>query len=181
MDILDLKRRRLTLIGGINEDALRTTLVAFDLLEARSRKRPIRLIFSSDGGESHACLGIYDRIKASPCEVTIECFGELYSSGTIILQAGDKRLLHPNTTFLIHYGTTSISANDTAPSVLSQVEFEKNIEQPRMEDIYLARTGSKLSRAKLREYLNKDSFFTAERAVELGLADAVIKKKKRKK
>ncbi len=180
MDILDIKRRRLTLVGSIDESALRTTLVAFDLLESRSRSRPIRLILSSDGGGSHSCLGIYDRIKASPCKVTIEAFGELYSSGTIIFQAGHRRLLHPNTTFLIHYGTTSISADDTAPSVICQVEFEKHIEQPRMEEIYLSRAKSKITRAKLREYLNRDSFFTADRAVELGLADAVIKKRRRK-
>jgi len=179
---IDIKRRRLTIIGSVDVDMLRAFCIGLDAFEARSKTLPIRIIMSSEGGESYVSLGIYDRIKASPCKVTIECLGEIMSAGTLILQAGDKRLLHPNTRFMIHYGSTSVGDNSNAKDAISQIQFEKNFDNPLMEDIYMSRANKKLlTRPKLREYLNTDSFFTASRAVELGLADAVIGVKKKRK
>ena len=172
---IDIKRRRLILIGSVDSDMLRAVCVAFDAFEGASRKRPIRIILSSDGGESYISLGIYDRIKASPCKVTIECLGEIMSAGTVILQAAYKRLLHSNTRFMIHYGTTSIREDSNAKDAISQIQFEQYFDNPLLEDIYMSRVGKRLTRDKLREYLSSDSFFTARRAVELGLADEVIK------
>lgn len=178
MSVFDLKRRRLILIGQVDTDMLRTICIALDKFEAASRTRSIRIILSSEGGESYVSLGIYDRIKASPCKVTIECLGEIMSAGTVILQAASKRLLHFNTRFMIHYGSTSIPDDCNARDAVSQIQFEQYFDNPLLEDIYMARVGKKMPRTKLREYLSTNTYLTATRAVELGLADAVIRKKK---
>jgi len=180
VSVLDIKRRRLILIGPVDTDMLRTVCIAFDSFESFSRSRPINITFSSEGGESYVSLGIYDRIKASPCPVIFECLGEVMSAGTVILQAATKRLLHPNTRFMIHYGSTSIPDDSNAKDAVSQMQFEHYFDNPLLEDIYMSRAGAKLDRKRLREYLSTNSYFTATRAVELGLADSVIAPKKRR-
>jgi len=178
MDFLDIKHRRLTLVGSIDENTLRTVLVAFDALEAKSKRLPIHITLNTDGGGAYASLGIYDRIKASPCKVTIECFGEIMSGGTIILQAAHQRLLHLNSRFMIHYGTTCIASDANMNDAANQLKFEKTVDVAAMERIYLEKIN--IPRHKLKKLLSTDSYFTAAQAVSLGFADRVIMPRKKK-
>lgn len=176
-EFLDTPKRRLYLLGDVNEDMLLKTLLAFDLLESRSKTRPINITISTYGGLAYESLGIYDRIRASPCRVKITATGPLMSAGTIILQAGDQRLLTPNVRMMIHYGSTSVD-EERAIDAEAQISFEKSTDRPKMEDIYLRgiqRKSKNFKRTQIQKMLSKDTFLTAEEAVALGLADKVLK------
>lgn len=183
MSILDLHKRRLTLLGDVNEDMLLKTLLSLDALEARSRTRPITITLSSCGGDAYDCLGIYDRIKTSPCPITIIGTGPVMSSGTIILQAAKRRLLMPNVRFMLHYGSIEIN-EQSAIDAAAYLDFEKTFDRPFMEDVYLAgvkRKHKDYTRQQIKKLLSKDTFMTAHQAVELGLADAIYTTKKQKR
>lgn len=66
--------------------------------------KPIKIIMNNLGGNWTDGMAIYDAIKASPCHVTIEVMGQAMSMGSIILQAADERIMHPNATMMIHDG-----------------------------------------------------------------------------
>ena len=183
MSILDLKKRRLTLLGDVNEDMLLKTLLSLDALEAKSTTLPITITLSSCGGDAYDCLGVYDRIKSSPCPITIIGIGPVMSSGTIILQAAKRRLLMENVRFMIHYGSIELN-EQSAIDATAYVDFEKAFDRPFMEDVYLTgikRVRRDFTRTQIKKLLSKDTFMTANQAVEIGLADGIYTKKTRTK
>lgn len=171
LSIVDLQKRRLTLLGDVDSDMLLKTLLGLDALEKRSRIRGITIVLSTFGGVAYDALAIYDRIRASPCPVTIVGIGSVMSAGTIILQAGKKRLLAPNSRYMMHYGSTAIEEGRVKDAI-NQIEFEKEVDAVVMENIYLRKMRKK-NRTVIKKLLNSDSFMTAEKAVEYGFADAV--------
>jgi ATP-dependent protease ClpP protease subunit len=80
---------------------------AMTILEYFGPKSPITIIMNNPGGDLYHSLAIYDRIMDSPCHVTIHATGYVMSGGSLILQAGDKRLLTRTASVLLHYGTPS--------------------------------------------------------------------------
>jgi ATP-dependent Clp protease protease subunit len=172
LSIIDLQKRRLTLLGDVGEDMLLKTLLGLDALEKRNRSRGITIVLSTFGGIAYDALAIYDRIRHSPCPITIVGVGAVMSSGTIILQAAKNRYLAPNCRFMVHYGTTSINSEEKVTDAINALEFEKTVDQKTMEDIYLRRMKKK-NRATIKKLLSTDSFMTAAQAVEYGFADAV--------
>lgn len=144
------------------------------ILEASNPSLPI-LIMSTDcdGGSETAGYAIYDRIRECPCHVTIRSYGSCMSMMTVILQAADDRQLSPNSHFMIHDGQDEMSGhvrNIKSWADWSQVQLKK------MYDIYydvMKEKNPKITRKKIEELCKFDSVMTAERAVELGLADSV--------
>lgn len=182
--LFDLRRRHLPLIGDVNEDMLLKTLAALEYFESKSTTRPIRISLSTFGGVAYVALAIYDRLRLSPCPIYIEAMGPCMSSGSIILQAAKKRILYPNTRFMMHYGSTAVEEKST--DAIAQISFEKEVDHVVMEDIYLERIHKKLgkkgfSRAQLKKLLSVDTYMTANKVLEMGLADEIKQQQKQRK
>jgi len=136
--------------------------------------QPITIIMNNPGGDEYDGLAIYDAIKACKNYVTIIVYGKAMSMGGIILQAADKRIMSPNSRFMMHYGTFGIVAN--AKDVYKWVDDNKKIDTL-MEDIFLEKMIEKdptITRNKLQEMLKDDFIVDAQEAVDLGFADAVL-------
>lgn len=134
------------------------------------------------GGYWEEGMAIYDAIKTCPFKVTILNYTHARSMSSLILQAADKRVMMPNSHFMLHDGTYAIDG--TYKQVMSTIEFDKRTERI-MLNIYAEKMneqgefkGQGVTKIKkwLREQMDKkeDVFFTAERAVELGLADEIF-------
>ena len=136
-------------------------------------KEPIVIILNNLGGDYYHGMALYDRIKASPCHVTVEVYGQAMSMGSLILQSADRRVMSPNATLMIHYGQASM---DTTSLNFQQWAKEfKRIDKV-AEEIYLTRIKEKHADYKtrdLKKLLAVDTFFTAEQALDLGLIDEV--------
>lgn len=150
----------------------------------RISSEPILIHECIPGGDWDLGIGIHDVIRLSPCPVTILVNGTCASMGTVILQAARRRFLQPHCTFLIHFGHASV--NDTSSAVVSFAEWEREHIIPTMLQSYADRMRTsahgrfyrkteKAVMAFLRSQLEQrgDVYWTAEQAVELGLADAV--------
>lgn len=103
------------------------------VLESKNSK-PITVIMNNPGGDWYHGMAIYDAINCSPCEVTIKVYGYAMSMGSVILQAADRRVMMPNSRFMIHYGYDGKSGH--AKIVYKWADEGKRINH-QMENIYL--------------------------------------------
>lgn len=138
------------------------------LLETKPEE-PIKIILNSPGGDVYQGLAIYDAIKRSPCHITIIATGQCMSAASIILQAGDKRVLSKHCIVMIHDGYDSNSG--TPAHVLKWAKFGLKINDM-MYDIYTEGAGHNSGYWKRK--CQEDYILTAEQALAEGLADEII-------
>lgn len=148
-------------------------LIILDLA-APNGDKPITIIMNNPGGDEYHGLAIYDAIKACKNSVTIIVFGHAMSMGAWILQAADKRIMAPNSRFMMHYGTLWINSH----SKIAHSVVKENIKNNKiMEDIFLEKINTKnpkFTRKQLQEMLNFDTILDAKETVALGLADYIL-------
>lgn len=140
-----------------------------------TNQEPITIIMNNPGGDWCHGMGIYDSIVSSRCHVTIQVLGMAMSMGGIILQAANKRVMSPNSKFMMHYGYMGMDSNHTKVFEKWAEESKKinlDMEQIFMKKILEKHPDFKLKR--LRDMLNFDTILTAKEAVELGLADKIL-------
>ena len=145
-------------------------------------EKPIIIHMKSCGGIWEEGMAIYDAIMSCPSQITILNYTHARSMSSIIFQAAEKRVMMPNSHFMLHDGTYGIEG--TVKQVKSAFEFDKNNERV-MLNIYAEKMNQKGSMkgsgiSKIRKWLRyqmdkkEDVFFTAEQTVELGLADEIF-------
>lgn len=130
----------------------------------------LTVVINSPGGDVWAGVSIHDALKELNKKVTVKVSGLAASAASFIAMAGDEILMSPGSTMMIHKAS-AFAWGDTE-------EFKKMIEMlETVEDgiisIYADRTGN--SREKVRELVDAETWMSAEKAVELGFADAVVK------
>ena len=156
-----------------NELMAELCLKGMTLLEA-ANSDPINIVMNNIGGDEYHGLGIYDKIATSKCFVKITAYGHAMSMGSWIMQAADSRVMAPNCTMMIHYGSWSMSDAVKYVRVLNKEMERLNL---LMEAAYLGRMKAvdpQFSLRKLRKMLEDEVYLTAEQAVEIGLADHVL-------
>ena len=131
--------------------------------------KPVKIILNSPGGNFYDGMAIYDAIKACPCHVTIEVFGQAMSMGSIILQAADERVMHPNAVIMIHDGEDSYSGH------------QRNFEMWAKEGLRIRKLMYEIyaeASEKDAKYWEKkcafDCILPADEAVKEGLADSIF-------
>ncbi len=145
-------------------------------------EKPLLIHMKTAGGSWHEGMAIYDAIKSYPFPITILSYTHARSMSSIILQAADKRVLMPNSYFMIHDGTDGFEG--TQKSVRSYVEFGKRATDT-MLGIYVDSMFEKglmkgvaptKIRAWLRHQMDKkeEVYFTAKQAIDYGFADEIF-------
>jgi ATP-dependent Clp protease protease subunit len=135
--------------------------------------RPIYVRLNCSGGDVLAAMAIYDAIASCVNKVIVHAHNAM-SMGSIILQAGDERILYPNATVMIHNGT--VSRAGSPKTVENWQKYDKSMDI-RHEDIYLGKIKEKkprFTRKQLQDLLEHDTILSAKEAVDLGLADKVM-------
>lgn len=162
----------------VNQDSIGRVITNFHILESMDKLRPITLILNSYGGDVYQALGLYDYIRSLESEVHIHAYGACMSAATLILQAGDKRLISENCTFMMHIGSEDLG--DHSLNVRRWVKHSEKVTEPRMKEIYSYRMKRKPKESdtqlgkRIDQLLMLDTILTAEQVVELGLADELI-------
>lgn len=177
----NLKTRTLY-IGSTSSDSdvyevTRTEKVikALHILEntAPDGDKPINIILNHNGGDVYEALAIYDAIKNCKNTVNITVYGKAMSSGAIVLQAGDRRIMMPNSTLMVHYGYSA--AEDHSKTVEKTINENARLDRL-AEDLFLDRIkekNPKYTKGKIKKLLTFDSYITAEDALSLGLIDEI--------
>ena len=131
---------------------------------------PIWLHINSGGGDLFSAFAVADQIQQikTPVYSVIEGIGA--SAATIMSTACHKRYIQPSAYMLVHQFRTWFDGKHE--------EFKDEMELQdmlisRMIEFYEVHTG--LSQDELREKLKRDFWMNAEKAVELGFADEILR------
>tara|TARA_Y100000593_G_scaffold12569_2_gene23164 strand:+ start:23418 stop:23966 length:549 start_codon:yes stop_codon:yes gene_type:complete len=165
--------RLVGIYGDINEENSSECLNA--LLSLHHDREPMEVIICTGGGSIGDMFAIYDTIRMTreDCEVNTRGIGRVMSAGVLLLAAGTKgkRKIGKHTRVMLH----SVLGGDymSGPalnSVMKEIEtlqhmmFVALAEETNMTVEYLTGLVEK----------NVDHFFSAEEAVELGIADIIV-------
>lgn len=160
---------------AINEDVANIISAQMMCLESTNDVEPINLYINSPGGEVANGLLIYDTMNLIKCPVYTTCAGTAASMASVLLSSGEKghRFALPHGRVMIHQ--VAGGAEGKAADVFIAVkEMEKC--QNVLYNILAENTG--VSYDTIAAACDRDHWFSAQEAVEFGLIDDVIKKKK---
>lgn len=158
--------------GGVDAIMAESVIKNIQILEALSHD-DITIVANNVGGDEYHGAAIVDAMICSPCQITMVVRGHAMSMGSVILQAAHKRVMGPNSTQMIHYGTWG--SHTHAKTAWKQAQEGLRWDEW-MEQWYLKRIREKLpefSLGELKQLLDHDTYLNATDSVALGLADAI--------
>ena len=129
----------------------------------------LEIELNSYGGSVFAGSEIYTILKSYPGNVIITVTGIAASAASVIAMAADVVKISPTAQLMLHNAWTKASGNAS--------DFEKEAEVLRgvnesIANAYMLKTGK--SKDELLAIMEKESWFTAEKAIEIGLADEML-------
>ncbi|WP_129663788.1 ClpP family protease [Phytoactinopolyspora endophytica] len=167
-----LLSERIVFIGTEIDDGVANVVMAQLLhLESVSPDVEIGLYINSPGGSFSALTAIYDTMQFIRADVATFCMGQASSAAAVILAAGapGKRSVLRHAKVQLHQ--PSSQARGTLPDLA--VEAKEVIKvRAEMNEILSRHTGHQLD--KIKRDTDRNKTFTAEEAVDYGLADQVI-------
>ena len=173
-----LLKDRVVLIEGEVHDQMANLIVAQLLfLESEDDKKDISVYINSPGGSVTAGMAIYDAIQFIGPDVSTIVMGQACSMGSLLAQAGakGKRYILPNARHMIHQpsGGAQGKATDMLIQVKEILEMKKVLTQ-----IYVDHNSAGKNFEELAADMERDNFMSAAKAVEYGLADKVMTRRK---
>ena len=166
-----LQHREVECVGEINSDSVYALCRQLRYLQQEDPQAEITMFINSPGGEVTSGLALYDVMQGLSCPIRTVCLGTAASMGALLFTAGTRRDIMPHGRVMIHdplisggIGGSALKIQEISRSLLHTREVTGQI---------LARhTGKTLE--EIYEKTAKDAWFTAEEAVEFGLADRII-------
>ncbi len=171
-----LLKDRIVFIDGEITDATADLAVAQLLfLDSQNPEKDINLYINSPGGSVTAGLAIYDTMQQIRSDVQTFCLGQAASMAAIILAGGTagKRNALPSSRVLIHqpWGGVQGQAVDIGIQAREIVRLKK------LTIAYFAEHTGK-NEAEVAHDMERDYFMSAEEALEYGIVDQVMKRRK---
>lgn len=141
------------------------------------RKIPVdselEISINSFGGAVYTALSIYTLLKAHKGQITFRIDGAAMSAATIITSVPGAKVIMPKGSMMMIHKVSSIAVGNTNDLRKTADDMEK-LEQ-NIIDIYATKSGKSVE--EIKEKVDAETFFTAEEAVEFGLADEIDESK----
>ncbi len=171
-----LLKDRIIMLSGEIEDHMASLIVSQLLfLEAEDPEKDIYLYINSPGGVVTAGMSIYDTMNYIRPDVVTICMGQAASMGAFLLSSGEKgkRFALPHARIMIHQplGGAQGQATDIEIHAKEILRMKKEL-----NGILAKNTGQTLK--KITADTERDNFMSSQEAVEYGLIDKVLEKKK---
>lgn len=166
-----LARRELSVVGDINSAMAHDLCQQIRLLEAANSATPITVFIASPGGNVRAGLAIYDTMRLAACPVRTVCLEFAASMGSIIFMGGDERCMAPHAELMVH---DPLIPQGAGGSALALQETSRRLMQTRKALTQILSERSGLSTKRVQALTTKDTYLSAERAVELGFAHSIL-------
>ena len=171
-----LLKERIIFLGEEVTDASASIIIAQMLfLESEDPDMDINFYINSPGGSVTAGMAIYDTMNYIKCDVSTMCLGMAASMGAFLLAGGakGKRYALPNSEIMIHQ--PSGGAKGQATEIRIVAENILKIKE-RLNRILSENTGKPIEQVEIDT--ERDNYMTAEEAMEYGLIDSIITKRK---
>lgn len=168
--------RHLNIFGPIGGDAVDAWIAALEHWSLRDPGEPVTININSPGGSVTDGLALFDtiqRLRRNGHHVTTRGMGLVASMATVILQAGDERILDKRAKLLIHEGTTTFAKGATlTPGEREDMERLSDMTREDILDILAER--STLTKRQLKaKWTRRDWILTADEALKNGFVDRV--------
>lgn len=163
-------KAEISLYGAIGssffEDSISARQFSEELKKIDSSTKEIIVRINSPGGDVFDGIAIYNRIKQHPAKVTCIVDGLAASIASIIALAGDEVLMGEGALMMIHlpWTMTAGNRNDFENVIGRLLDVEEQ-----MVSIYSKKT--KLSRAEIKQMLEKETWMDSTQAVDMGFVD----------
>lgn len=130
----------------------------------------------SCGGDCTEGYAIYDALRASGKEISCKVVGTCASMATVILLAApsERRTAYEHASLCIHnpYADGALLKGKVTPERLESIAADLRAEKEKMLSLYVERTGQQ--REVLEAQMESDSWFTPEKAIELGFISSIV-------
>ncbi len=166
-----LKERVVFLVGPVNDMTANLVVAQLLFLESENPDKDIFLYINSPGGSVSAGLAIYDTMQFIKPDVSTLCIGQAASMGAFLLAAGapGKRYCLPNSRVMIHQPMGGFQGQ--ASDIEIHAKEILSIKQ-RLNEMLAKHTGQPLER--IERDTDRDTFLSAEAAVEYGIVDKLL-------
>lgn len=131
----------------------------------------ITVWINSPGGDCIAAARIYNMLMEYEGDVTVKIDGIAASAASVIAMAGSRVLVSPVSMMMIHNPAT-IAVGDTG-EMSKAIDMLREVKES-IINAYEIRTG--LPRLKLSRLMDAETWMDANKAVELGFADEIMKR-----
>ena len=173
-----LKDRIIFLGEDVNATTASLVVAQLLFLESEDPDKEINLYINSPGGSVTDGLAIVDTMNYIKCPVSTTCIGLAASFGAVLLANGEKgkRYATPNAEILIHQpliGGHGITGQTTDIKIHAENMIKT---RERLNKILSDRTGKPLE--QIMKDTERDHYMTAEEALEYGLIDEILTKRK---
>ena len=162
--------RVIFLEGEINQDSAMKACKTILFLAMTDKDKPIDVIINSPGGEVNAGLMLVDILSSCTAEIHTWCWSISYSMAALLFATGKKRFMLPHAELMLHQPLIAnhIGGNVSAIKAVSDSLITTS---RRLNEILAECTGKSVE--KIEEITRTETYFSAEEAVEFGLADEI--------
>ena len=168
-----LEESQIFLVGEINSETANELIKKLMYIDKKDLGE-VTIYINSPGGEVMSGLAVYDYIKIMKSPVKTVCIGDAASMAAIIFLTGEKREMLPHSRILIHdpsYGHLDVSGKK--PHEIQRGVDSLNKVRETLAEIISEKTGK--SHDEIYEITAEDHYFTADEAIEFGLANGIFR------
>lgn len=171
-----LLKDRIVFIGSeINDEVANSVIAQLLFLEAENPEKEIFIYINSPGGGITSGLGIYDTMQFISSDISTICVGQAASMAAVLLAAGTKgkRYSLPNARIIIHqpYGGIKGQATDIEIKAKEILRMRENINN-------ILALHTKQTKKKIQNDVERDFIMTPPQAIEYGIVDKMLSKRK---
>ena len=134
----------------------------------------LRVRVSSPGGSVFEGVALANALRAHPGEVTVQVDGIAASIASVIAMAGDRVVIQPQAMIMVHEAAGGCLGN--AKDMQDMADLLGKISD-NIAGAYAEKAGGDV--AEWRQVMQKETWYTAEEAVEAGLADEMLPSRKK--
>jgi len=160
----------------IDDDVASLMIAQMLFLEAENPEKDISLYINSPGGSTSSGFAIYDTMQYIKPDVATYCVGMAASFAAVLMAAGTKgkRVVLPNSRVLIHQPwIQNLGGQQTDVEIHAR---EMMLIRGKVDDVLAYHTGQPKDR--VHDDTERDKIFGADEAVEYGIADRVMARRK---
>ncbi|MFF0085183.1 ClpP family protease [Streptomyces canus] len=171
-----LLSERIIFLGTEIDDGVANVVIAQLLhLESAAPENEISIYINSPGGSFTSLMAIYDTMTYVQAPISTLCVGQAASTAAVLLAGGDpgRRLVLEHARVLLGQPASGGSRGAISDLALQAKEMVRIRSQ--VEEVLARHTHHDV--ATLRADMDRDKVFTAEEAVEYGLADEVVSRR----
>ena len=173
-----LKDRIIFLGEDVNATTASLVIAQLLFLESEDPDREISLYINSPGGSITDGMGIVDTMNYIKCPVSTICVGLAASFGAVLLANGEKgkRFATPNAEILIHQpliGGNGIAGQTTEIKIHADHMIKT---REKLNKLLSDKTGQSIE--TIERDTERDHWMTAKEALEYGLIDGIMDKRK---